>query len=121
MGSDMGVSSLTQYPCSRTFSLNLLLLGITMAPQRPCTIAYLRVSTSEQDVTKNQADILMLAHRKHLGHVQFVEETVSSRVPWRRRKASTCTRSKATGNWTAVCTARSSPWRLPWQPKWSGI
>ncbi len=82
----MGVSSLTQYPCSRTFSLNLLLLGITMAPQRPCTIAYLRVSTSEQDVTKNQADILMLAHRKHLGHVQFVEETVSSRVPWRRRK-----------------------------------
>jgi hypothetical protein len=82
----MGVSSLTQYPYSRTFSLNRLLLGITMAPQRPRTIAYLRVSTSEQDVAKNQADILILANRKHLGHVQFVEETVSSRVPWRRRK-----------------------------------
>src|SRR5712692_2534653 len=57
-----------------------------MALQCPRTIAYLRVSTSEQDVAKNQADILMLAHRKHLGQVQFVEETVSSRVPWRRRK-----------------------------------
>ena len=35
---------------------------------------------------ENQTDILLLAHRKQLGQVQFVEETVSGRVPWRRRK-----------------------------------
>ena len=57
-----------------------------MARHHPRTIAYLRVSTSEQDVAKNQTDILLLAHRKQLGQVQFVEETVSGRVPWRRRK-----------------------------------
>src|SRR5262245_55831890 len=57
-----------------------------MARQHPRTIAYLRVSTHEQDVAKNQTDILLLAHRKQLGQVQFVEETVSVRVPWRRRQ-----------------------------------
>jgi DNA invertase Pin-like site-specific DNA recombinase len=57
-----------------------------MARHHPRTIAYLRVSTPEQDVAKNQTDILLLAHRKQLGQVQFVEETVSGRVPWRRRK-----------------------------------
>src|SRR5215467_10988167 len=57
-----------------------------MARQHPRTIAYLRVSTHEQDAAKNQTDILLLAHRKQLGQVQFVEETVSGRVPWRRRK-----------------------------------
>jgi DNA invertase Pin-like site-specific DNA recombinase len=39
-----------------------------MARQHPRTIAYLRVSTSEQDVAKNQTDILLLAHRKQLVH-----------------------------------------------------
>jgi DNA invertase Pin-like site-specific DNA recombinase len=28
----------------------------------------------------------MLAHRQELGHVYFVEETVSGRALWRRRK-----------------------------------
>jgi DNA invertase Pin-like site-specific DNA recombinase len=47
------------------------------------------VSTSDQDVEKNKADILLLAHRKELGQVSFVEETVSGRVPWRQRKLAT--------------------------------
>jgi DNA invertase Pin-like site-specific DNA recombinase len=55
-----------------------------MAPPR--TTAYLRVSTNDQDVEKNKADILLLAHHHALGHVHFVAETVSGRVPWRRRK-----------------------------------
>jgi DNA invertase Pin-like site-specific DNA recombinase len=55
-----------------------------MAPPR--TTAYLRVSTNDQDVEKNKADILLLAHRQALGHVHFIAETVSGRVPWRRRK-----------------------------------
>ncbi len=50
------------------------------------TTAYLRVSTHDQDMAKNKADILMLANQKDLGQVCFVEETVSGRVSWRRRK-----------------------------------
>src|SRR5215475_5836915 len=58
----------------------------TMTRPRPRTTAYLRVSTNDQDVETNKADILMLANRKDLGQVHFVAETVSGRVPWRRRK-----------------------------------
>jgi DNA invertase Pin-like site-specific DNA recombinase len=50
------------------------------------TIAYLRVSTLEQDLEKNKADILFLANDKNLGKVHFVEETVSGRVSWKKRK-----------------------------------
>lgn len=50
------------------------------------TIAYLRVSTIEQDLEKNKADILFLANEKNLGQVQFVEETVSGRISWKKRK-----------------------------------
>jgi DNA invertase Pin-like site-specific DNA recombinase len=57
-----------------------------MAQWRPRTIAYLRVSTTDQDLEKNKADILLLANHKDLGRVRFVEETVSGQVPWRRRK-----------------------------------
>ena len=37
-----------------------------MTPPRPHTTAYLRVSTNDQDVEKNKADILLLANRKTL-------------------------------------------------------
>lgn len=50
------------------------------------TIAYLRVSTNDQDLAKNKKDILMLAHSKNLGRVEFVEEIVSGKVNWRERK-----------------------------------
>ena len=50
------------------------------------TIAYLRVSTAEQDLQKNKADILFLANEKNLGKVDFVEETVSGKVSWKKRK-----------------------------------
>ena len=50
------------------------------------TVAYLRVSTIEQDLEKNKADILHLANEKNLGKVNFVEETVSGKVSWRSRK-----------------------------------
>ncbi len=53
------------------------------------TFAYLRVSTAEQDVEKNKADILKLANEQHLGHVQFIEEKVTSRVSWRKRRIAT--------------------------------
>ncbi len=50
------------------------------------TIAYLRVSTTDQDLEKNKFDILKLANEKGLGQVQWVEETISGRVSWRQRK-----------------------------------
>ena len=43
-----------------------------MMPVIPRTVAYLRVSTREQDLEKNKADILMLANRREFGHVGFV-------------------------------------------------
>jgi DNA invertase Pin-like site-specific DNA recombinase len=52
---------------------------------QPQTIAYLRVSTSDQDLEKNKADILHLANERGLGQVKWVEETVSGRVSWRKR------------------------------------
>jgi len=50
------------------------------------TIAYLRVSTTDQDLEKNKFDILQLANAKGLGQVQWVEETVSGRISWRKRR-----------------------------------
>ncbi len=47
-------------------------------------IAYLRVSTTDQDIEKNKADILHLANDKGLGQVEWVEETASGRVSWKK-------------------------------------
>lgn len=53
---------------------------------KPKTIGYLRVSTGLQDLDKNKADILRLANQEDLGRVQFVEEKVSGKVTWRKRR-----------------------------------
>lgn len=50
------------------------------------TIGYLRVSTADQDLEKNKADILKLANEKQLGNVEWVEEKVSGTKDWRKRK-----------------------------------
>jgi DNA invertase Pin-like site-specific DNA recombinase len=57
-----------------------------MLPTKQKTIGYLRVSTGAQDLDKNKADILHLANQQDLGRVQFVEERVSGKVPWRKRR-----------------------------------
>jgi DNA invertase Pin-like site-specific DNA recombinase len=54
--------------------------------KRNNTIAYLRVSTAEQDVEKNKSDILHLANEKELGKVKWVEELASGRLSWRKRE-----------------------------------
>ena len=56
-----------------------------VTPKRK-TIGYLRVSTADQDLAKNKTDILKLANDKDLGKVEFVEETVSGKVSWKKRK-----------------------------------
>lgn len=50
------------------------------------TTAYLRVSTTDQDLDKNKFEILQLANSKGLGQVHWIEETVSGRVTWRKRQ-----------------------------------
>ncbi len=50
------------------------------------TIGYLRVSTGGQELEKNKSDILHLANHLNLGRVSFVEEIVSGKVSWKKRK-----------------------------------
>ena len=50
------------------------------------TVAYLRVSTLDQDIGKNKADILHFANHHDLGKVNFVEEIASGRKHWRERQ-----------------------------------
>ncbi|WP_306547612.1 recombinase family protein [Desulfobulbus sp.] len=50
------------------------------------TIGYLRVSTAEQDLEKNKADIALLANEKNLGRVEWVEEKISGVKDWKKRK-----------------------------------
>ena len=52
----------------------------------PRTVAYLRVSTDDQDLEKNKADILFFANERNFGKVEFVEEKVSGRKSWKDRK-----------------------------------
>lgn len=54
--------------------------------KRTNTIAYLRVSTTDQDVEKNKSDILHFANEKELGKVEWVEEQASGRISWRKRE-----------------------------------
>jgi DNA invertase Pin-like site-specific DNA recombinase len=49
-------------------------------------VAYLRVSTIDQNLEKNKTDILQLANNKNLGKVEFIEETISGKVSWKHRK-----------------------------------
>ena len=42
--------------------------------------------TASQDVEKNKADILTLANRIDLGRVEFIEEKVSGKLSWKKRK-----------------------------------
>ena len=49
-------------------------------------LVHLRVSTTDQDLEKNKADILHLANDKGLGQVEWVEEQVSGRVSWKKRQ-----------------------------------
>lgn len=52
----------------------------------PRTVAYLRVSTADQDNEKNKIDILRFAHEKGFYPVEFIEEKVSGRKSWKERK-----------------------------------
>jgi DNA invertase Pin-like site-specific DNA recombinase len=46
----------------------------------------LEVSTAEQDLEKNKADIALLANEKNLGRVEWIEEKISGVKDWKKRK-----------------------------------
>lgn len=49
-------------------------------------VGYLRVSTINQDLEKNKADILTYVNDHKLGNVDFVQEVVSGKASWKRRR-----------------------------------
>jgi len=60
--------------------------GKIMSDTAHKVIGYLRVSTMNQDLEKNKADILSYANDHDLGKVHFVQEVVSGKVSWIRRR-----------------------------------
>lgn len=46
---------------------------------------YLRISTKQQSINNNKAEILLLANKKELGNVIWIQETISGRKDWRKR------------------------------------
>ena len=53
---------------------------------KPISFAYLRVSTSEQDVNHQRHGILEYANRKGFGEIQFIDDACSGTIHWRKRK-----------------------------------
>jgi DNA invertase Pin-like site-specific DNA recombinase len=64
-------------------------MAATEDKQKPRTIAYLRVSTIDQDLDKNKTDVLHFCNERDLGKVEFVEEKISGKVSWKERKIKT--------------------------------
>lgn len=56
---------------------------------KPRTIGYLRVSTEEQDLEKDKAVILSHVNEKDLGRVEWIQEKISGKVPFRNRQLGT--------------------------------
>ena len=50
------------------------------------TYAYLRVSTNQQDVDNQRHGILEYANQNSLGHLEFIEDSVSGQKKWRDRQ-----------------------------------
>ena len=50
------------------------------------TYSYLRVSTTDQDTDKNKLEILKFANSKKIGNVEFVEEQISGKANFKKRK-----------------------------------
>lgn len=62
------------------------------------TYAFIRVSTLEQDTSKNRIDILEFANRHKLGNVEFTEEQCSGRINYKERKLGVLLDSMVSGD-----------------------
>ena len=72
------------------------------SPRNPRTIGYLRVSTTDQDLEKNKADILAFANERKLVPVEWVEEKVSGMKSWKAREIAKAVDSLDSGDWLIV-------------------
>lgn len=68
----------------------------------PRTIGYLRVSTQDQDLEKNKADILHFVNERKIGPVEWVEEKVSGTKNWRTRSIAQAVEALQEGDWLVV-------------------
>jgi len=68
----------------------------------PRVIGYLRVSTQDQDLEKNKAEILAFANEQKLGPVEWLEEKVSGVKTWRKREIAQVVESLQDGDWLIV-------------------
>lgn len=80
------------------FSLNSRKMTDKTSQTTRKTIAYLRVSTLDQDIEKNKANILHFANHHDLGKTHFVEEIASGRTPWRARRIAQVLEELQTGD-----------------------
>ena len=80
------------------YSSNGITVAIKVAPSTRKTIAYLGVSTLDQDIEKNKADILRFSNYHDRGKVSFVEEIASGRKPWRERQIAQVLEELQSGN-----------------------
>jgi DNA invertase Pin-like site-specific DNA recombinase len=71
-------------------------------PNEGKVIGYLRVSTQDQDLEKNKADILAFANERKLGHVSWVEEKISGVKTWKKRELANAVDSLTAGDWLIV-------------------
>ncbi|PIU52563.1 MAG: resolvase [Deltaproteobacteria bacterium CG07_land_8_20_14_0_80_60_11] len=62
-------------------------------------IGYLRVSTQDQDLEKNKADILAFANERRMGPVDWVEEKISGTKDWRKRELGQVVAFLGKGDW----------------------
>jgi len=62
------------------------------------TKGFIRVSTLDQDTEKNKIDILQFANSKKLGNVEFVEEHISGKIDYKKRKLGALIESMKSGD-----------------------
>jgi DNA invertase Pin-like site-specific DNA recombinase len=55
-------------------------------PAAPSTYAYLRVSTDDQDVDNQKHGVLEYANANGFSGLKFLEDSISSKIPWKERK-----------------------------------
>lgn len=72
------------------------------ATRTPRVIGYLRVSTEDQDVEKNKADILRVANDKGIGPVEWRDEKISGTKDWRKREIATVVDTLQADDWLIV-------------------
>jgi len=62
------------------------------------TKGFIRVSTLDQDTEKNKIDILQFANTHKLGNVEFVEEHISGKIDYKKRKLGALIESMNSGD-----------------------